>query len=291
MRARVRTILVIGMMLALTACATQGAVLSTGVGAIRTSATAANAETETVFGEINAAHRDDVIALLLAQRARPSEAAFAPAIAPETAGRWAAAFDGVDNYLAALQDLVDPKRSTAVTDNLKGVGEALQSPTFGAKIPPEAVSLFASFGGAIVQAAAEGKALAIMRRTDPEFRALMTGLAGLVGEPGATSRPGTLRAMVDDHWAGLLSGVETAFVGVANGTEDERKPLLVSYGTLIDERQAYRERLARLRTALLAMAEAHSEAAKGSAGGTFYWIEQINGYFQKAREDAKGGEG
>lgn len=287
MATRLGNLLLAGMALALSACATQGAVLNSGVGAIRASATAADAETENVFGDINAAHRDDVITLLLAQKARPSEEAFAPVIAPETAARWAAVFDGIDTYLAGIQDLVDTKRSTAIGDNLKGVGEALQSPNFGVKIPNEAVGLFAGLGGALVQASAERKAQDVMRRTDPEFRALMEGLAGLVGGPD--SRPGALRAMVDEHWSGLLIGAEHDFGKLLDAPDSARAPLLTGYGKLLDERQAYRERLERLRRALIAIGEAHSAAAKGSPGGTFYWIGQINSYVQKARADAKAG--
>ncbi|NYT40378.1 hypothetical protein HZY97_06400 [Sphingomonas sp. R-74633] len=288
MATRFKNLLLAGMLLALSACATQGAVLTTGVGAIRASATAADAETEKVFGEINAAQRDDVITLLLAQKARPSEEAFAPVITPETAARWNAIFDGVDKYLGGIQDLVDTKRSAAITEDLQGVGEALQSPNFGVKIPNEAVGLFANLGGALVQAAAEKKAQDVMRRTDPEFRALMGGLAELVGGP--ESRPGTLRAMVDEHWAGLLIGVEHSFGAVLTAPDAARSPLLVSYGKLLDERQAYRDRLERLRRALVAIGEAHSAAAKGSPGGTYYWIGQINGYVKQAREDAKAGD-
>ena len=289
MATRFKNLMLAGMLLALGACATQGSVLTAGVGAIRTSATAADGETEKVFGEINAVDRGDTIASLLANNERPSEKAFRPIIDPAAAAQWSAAFDGVDKYLAALQDLVDTKRSAAITENLKGVGTALQGPTFGAKVDDKIVGLFANLGGAIVQAAAEKKAQDIMRRTDPKFRALMNGLAGLVGQPGETAEPGTLRSMVDNHWSTQLGGVQAAYVGVLNAPEDARRPLLVKYGQLIDERQAYRDRLERLRRALVAIGEAHSAASKGSPGATFFWIGQINDFVKKARDDANAG--
>jgi hypothetical protein len=281
--------LVLGVLLVLGGCAAPGGVLGPSVGSLRVAVASADAEAASRFADINAAVREDAVDLSLLKNARPSEAAFAPIIAADTAERWSAALDAVDSYLAAIQELVDDRRTTAVGADLTAIADTLGSPSFGATLPPGASGLFGSFAQALLQASAERKAKEILMRTDPAFARLMRGLADLV--TGADPRtPGTLRAMVDTHWVTVLAGIENEYNKVATEPADIRRPLFDRYGAAIDSREAQRQQLAGLRAALLGIAEAHAAAARGSGGGTLFWLGQIDRYLKTARTEAAGGK-
>jgi hypothetical protein len=267
----------------LSGCATHGPVLSEGVGAMRTSVAGAKAGTTKAFADINAARRDDAIDDILDANMAPSEAAFEPVIDRDTAARWGEAFDRVDDYLGALQDLVDPKRSAETTTNLNAIGTALQSDTIGVKLPHGAAQVFAALGGALVQAAAERKAQAVMLRTDPQFQSLMRRLGDLVAGKGE----GTLAAMVKTQWQRRLDGIAADTYGdVRAAGRDERKAVVVEYAAALDARDAQLQTLDGLRSSLFALAEAHGAAARGSDGAVFYWIAQLNQRLKEARDAA-----
>lgn len=272
--------------LLLAACATNGPAMSEGVGAMRTGVAAARTGTAKAFTDINGARREDAIEDILDAGTPPSEAAFAPVIDRDTAARWGEAFDRVDEYLGALQQLVDPKASAETSANLSAIGTALQSDTIGVKLPAGSAQLFAALGGAIVQASAEHKAQAVMLRTDPQFQSLMRRMADLVSGDGQ----GTLAAMVRTQWQRRLDGIAADnFAAVRSGSRDERKVVVTDYATALDARDAQLQTLDALRASLLALAEAHSGAARGSDGAAFYWIAQLNQRLKDAR-DAAGGK-
>lgn len=282
-----RPLALLSLLLLVPACATQGPVLDANVTALRASVASVDSESEKIFADLNGKARDDVIRLLLANREMPTEKAFAPLIDGETMGRWSAAFAGVDEYLAGLQDLVDAGPSTAIGGDLTAIGNTLQSESFGVTLPAGASGLFGKLGASIVQASAEKKAQAVMQKVDPAFNALMAGLGDLVGEASGPSKPGTLRAMADDYWFNQIAAVEKQYRPLLNGTVEQRQPVLTDYGRTLDLREADRQRLGKLRAALRAVGEAHSEAAKGSAGGMLFWLSQINDALKEARDAAK----
>lgn len=271
------------------ACATPGSTLGPSIGTIRSGVAAAQSGAAERFAEINADARSDAITLLLLNNSPPSEAAFAPIIAPDTAARWSAAFGAIDAYLAALQELVDDGRTSAIGGDLKSIADTIQSPNFGARLPAGAAGLFASAGQALLQASAERKAQSVMQRFDPAFGRLMRGLGDLVVRDDSAA-PGTLRALVDEHWVAVLGGIENDYKKVATQPADARRPLFERYAAAIDGREAQRQKLARLRSALLAIAEAHAAAARGSGGGTLFWLNRIAEDLKKARDEAGGGK-
>lgn len=289
MKILLRTALALSL-LAVAACATPGPVLTESVSAIRTGVAAAETETQKVFAEVNAGARDDTIERLVRANQGPSEAAFAAVISDDTAARWAAAFDAMDQYLAALQDLVGEGRSGVIAEDLGAIGSTLQSDSFGVKLPAGSAGLFASLGGALVQASAERSAMDIMRRTDGAFVALTSGLADLVAQPVGQSQTGTLRGMIGRHWDNRLTGVENAYRQVAAGSAAERRAVLETYGETIDKREAEFLKMARLREALLAIGETHSAAAEGKSGAVLFWLDQINDRLKQARDEAEGGK-
>ena len=271
--------------LLLAACTASGPVLSEGVGAMRASVVQAKAGTAKAVADINAAKREDAIEEVLDSGGPPTEEAFQPIIKSDPAKRLDEAFDQLDAYMGALQDLVDPKRAAEATANLQAIGTALQSENIGAKLPKDAVAAFAAFGGAIVDAAAVHKAQAVMQRTDPAFQSLMRKLADIVAGNGE----GTFTGMVTTQWQPQLDGIASDdFAAVKNGTREQRAAVVRAYAASLDARNARLDTLRSLRGSLLALGEAHAAAAKGNDGAVFYWIGQLNKRLNEAR-DAAGG--
>lgn len=267
----------VGLLLA--GCAPSAPALSGSIGAIRTGAAQAKTESAGAFAAINTAGRDSAIEGLLDDNAAPSDDALAPVITRDTAARWNAAFDQIDAYLAALQDLADTRRSDEAYARLAGIGSTLQNGALHARLPRDSAEAFTVFGAA-VQAGAERKAQSIMRETDPLFQKLVRGMGDLVSGSGR----GTLSGIVETQWRERLDGIAADEYGTVKlGTRDQRRAAIENYGKALDARDAQLHALASLRDSLFALAEAHSAAAKSHDGATLYWIEQLDQRLAKAR--------
>lgn len=269
--------------LGVAACASTSPAFDGSIGVIRTGAAQAKTESAGAFVAINATGRESAIEILLDGNTAPSDDALAPLISRDTAARWNMAFDQLDAYLAGVQDLVDTRRSDDAFAKLEGIGSALRSDEFHAKLPQGSASAFALFGAA-VQTGAERKAQSIMREADPAFQKLMRGMGDLVAGPGK----GTLSAIVETQWRERLDGIAADDYGnVRQGTRDQRRGVILDYGKAFDARDAQLYALASLRDSLLALAEAHGAAAKNHGGATVYWIEQLDLRLKKARASAQ----
>lgn len=266
--------------LLLGACATTGPELSTSVATIRTGLAQTETETVAVFGEVNQTARRDAIERLVMGGQPPTPIAFAPVIREPLSRQWMAAYDGMDAYLAALQDLVLPGRSEATATSLAAVGEALQGPGISASLPAGTAQLFGDLAGALVQASSEKKAVDVMHRTDPAFRRLTAGLANLMGGDG----DGTVRAIAEAQWDSHLEGLARSYRRVESGSSGERRSAISAYGEAVDSRDAQLLRLSTIRDSLLAIGEAHSSAAKGEPGAVLFWVGQINERLKAARD-------
>jgi len=277
---RVRTLILVSALALLAGgCVPSAPVLSGNIGAIRTGAAQTKTESAGAFAAINTTGRDSAIDGLLDENMAPSDDALAPLITRDTAARWNAAFDQIDAYLAALQDLTDARRSDEAYARLAGIGGALQNGALHARLPHDSAEAFTLFGAA-VQAGAERKAQSIMRETDPAFQKLVRGMGDLVSGPGR----GTLSAIVETQWRERLDGIAADEYGnVKQGTRDQRRVVIQDYSKALDARDAQLYALASLRDSLFALAEAHSAAAKSHDGATLYWIEQIDQRLAKAR--------
>lgn len=263
----------------LAGCVPSAPVLSGNIGAIRTGAAQTRTESASAFTAINSTGRDSAIEGLLDENAAPSDDALAPLITRDTAARWTAAFDQIDAYLSALEDLSDTRRADEAYTRLAGVGSALQSGALHVRLPRESASAFTAFGAA-VQAGTERKTQSIMRDVDPAFQRLVRGMGDLVAGPGK----GTLSGIVETQWRERLDGIAADEYGtVKQGTRDQRRAVIQDYSKALDARDAQLYALASLRDSLFALAEAHSAAAKSKDGATLYWIEQIDQRLTKAR--------
>lgn len=274
------------LLLLLAGCAANGPVLGESVTTMRAGVAQAKTESGDAFADINASRRDFAIEDVLDANRAPDEKDFAPVIDQDTAGRWNEAFDRLDEYFAALLDLVDAKRSEQTGANLTAIGTALQSETIGAQLPRGSSETFAALGQLIVQASAENKALKVMQETDPAFQRLMRKMGDLVSSPD----DGTLSALVRDQWQRRLNDIAADDYGaVKNGTRDQRAAVIRSYADALDQRNVKLAALASLRASLLALGEAHAAAAKGSDSAVLYWISQLNDRLKEARQNAESG--
>lgn len=268
--------------LQIAACATPGTVLTESVGTIRTGLTAAREQADLTFRDANAQVRERAVARMLASPdLQLTEEQFPDAVSRQSIERWQNAFGILDQYLAALQQLVDPARARDTATQLNALGTRLQSGAIAAELPEGLTSVVARLGGAIVQAASERRAQTIMARTDPDFRATLEAMAHAV-DPG---RGVGLPATVLSKWDEQMGEVHIAY---AEAPQAQRAALITRYLELARKRDDQMLRFERLKSSLLSLAEAHSAGARGNGGEALLWIGRIDLLLQQIRTDLGG---
>lgn len=275
----------------LAGCATPGPVLTESVGKVRAGTALAGEQSNLSLVAANAQARERGVEYKIGD---PSltlrEADFPLAVSREDVLAWQAAFSALDQYMAALQKLVDPARAGETSDNLNAVGTALSSGSLGVKLPQGTAEAFATLGGAIVQARAEHKATEVMRRVDPAFTALMGAMADAIGADDHANLRGTVRA----NWESAIGHVRSDYAALPPAPLDARRDAATRFVTMLDTRDATDANLAALRTSLLALGEAHAAAAKGNSGDALFWVGRISAWLddvQKRIDAAKKAEG
>lgn len=280
--------LAVAFALALAGCATPGPILTSSVGTIRTGLDQADQQSELVFHNANATAREiDIVRVLANPAPNLREDDFPLALAPDDIEQWSNAFGALDRYLATVQKLVDPARATATADNLDGLAKELREGPLGLKLPGAATAAFSTFAGALVQARAERSATGVMRRVDPAFTEVMSGMADAVG---ADDKSG-LRQTIRLYWAGKLANLRTAYAAVPPGPADARKAIVLKFTKAMDDRDTQLRDLGGLRTSLLALGEAHSAAARGDGGDALFWIGRIGGWLDDIKRRTKETQG
>lgn len=271
----------IGLLLA-AACATPGPILTEDVGAIRSGVAAASQQSAQSFAAANDLAREQAIELKVrSPDTILRQTDFPLAVPAKAASEWAAAFTILDQYGAALQSLVDPARAEQTATVLGDLGQSLNSGALNANIPPSLISVFQTFGQALVQARAEKKATAVMRATDHDFNEVVGQMATAIGRP---EEPGSLANTVASQWNNSVLGlIENQYDGVSPADLDTRRNVIQSYIEAMNERDRQLADLALLQQSLLALGEAHSAAAKGRPGDALFWIARINGWADDVR--------
>ena len=269
------------------ACATPGPILTENVGAIRSGVGAAREQARISFVAVNRLAQDQAIERKLGLPERSlRETDFPTPVSTADAAAWSNAFGILDAYGAALQRLVDPARAEATGDAIGELANSLNGPTINAKIPARLSAVFATFGQALIQAKAEKSATAIMRRTDPAFNAVLSGMAEAIG--GSPRDRNSLQFVVDSNWTNAaLSHLESRYADLPQAAPDRRR-VLQDYVAAIAARDAQLASLSQLQLSLLALAEAHEAAARGNPGDALFWIGRINGWLDdiERRTDA-----
>lgn len=273
--------------LALSACATPGAV-SDAAPELYRGTLAAAAQAEDSFSAANAQAREaDVERLLLAAEspgtALPTLGAkdFTEVVAPETAAEWRALFEALTDYTRSLVGLTDPALSGSVGGALKEAGDSLARLAGDAPSLGRAAGLAGVLGGAIVQSAGERKALDVVRRTDPAFNDLLTAMAAAIG---ATPEEG-LSATVASIWDnGILQADRTRYGLIPRGPQSTgaRRQLIETHLKHVEARDRSLQQLASLQRSLLALAAAHRAIAQQRDGDARAWIARV----EKLADDA-----
>jgi hypothetical protein len=280
---RAAALLTVGLALLLGACATPGPATTENAGALRAGVDAARQQSQLAFDTANKLAREQAVA---AKVADPStilrQGDFPLPAPPEATAQWAAAFDVLDSYAAALQSLVDPKAAQTSGDSLQALGESLNGPTVNAGIPPMLTAAFSAFGSALVQARSEGKATAVMRRTDPAFNGVVGAMASAIGSGG--SDPGSLQNSVASSWnRSVLPLIEQDYRRADPADSAARTAIIHRYLDAMAGRDAQLASLGQLRQSLLALGEAHGAAARGEPGDALFWIQRVNGWLDDAK--------
>jgi hypothetical protein len=275
-------------LLLVAACATPGPVLDENVGALRSGIGAAAQQSQLAFDAANQLAREQSINAKVSDPRQTLDPADFPLPAPpEATAQWAQAFAILDSYGAAVQSLVDPKRSQAGGDALQALGTTLNGPTLAAGIPASLTAAFSTLGSALLQARSESKATAVMRRTDAAFNAVVNDMATAIGTSGTEA--GSLQNSVASSWnRSVLTRIEDDYAALAPTDQAGRRAVIQRYLDAMNARDKQLASLGQLRQSLLALGEAHSAAARGEPGDALFWVQRVNGWLDemKKRTDA-----
>lgn len=265
-------------------CATPGPILNENVGALRSGIGAASQQSQIAFDAANKLAREQSVNAKVADPARTLNPGDFPLPAPpEGTAQWAQAFAILDSYGAALQSLVDPKRSQAGGDALQALGTTLNGPTLAAGIPASLTAAFSTLGSALLQARSEGKATAVMRRTDGAFNQVVNDMATAIGTSG--TEDGSLQNSVASSWnRSVLTRIEDDYAALAPTDQAGRRAVIQRYLDAMNARDKQLASLSQLRQSLLALGEAHSAAARGEPGDALFWVQRVNGWLDEMKK-------
>lgn len=278
--------ILVAIVLFVAGCATPGPILTENVGALRSGIAAANQQSNLAFGAANKLAREQSINAKLTNPSQKLLAKDFPLPAPEAAiDQWGAAFGILDSYAAALQSLVDPKRSAGTGDALQALGTTLNGSSLEAGIPPSLVGAFSAFGAAIVQGASEKKATAVMRKTNFAFNQVVNDMATAIGTSGTDD--GSLQNSVYTAWDDVLSNIQDDYSKLTVDDAPQRRAVIQRYLDALAARDAQLSTLSQLRQSVLALGEAHSAAARGEPGDALFWIQRVNGWLDDAEARTK----
>lgn len=247
--------------LALAGCA--NTVSSTQLTGFGTAAASLSRQTDLNFAEANRIARVAAVDRFVRSGAtRLSEDPFQPVVPADVANDWRSAFANLERYGLLLGTLTGDDQRKETTAAFKGLGVELNTGVVGARISPGVAAAFSSLAGSLVEVEAQQRAREILIRTDPQVRALLSGMAEAIGPSDGEGLRGTVGAA----WTAAGGRAQRAYALAVEGRRDEdaRRAIVADYLGQLDRRQAQLGSLAGLRLSLLALADAHSAAAAGS---------------------------
>ena len=249
------------LLLSLTAggCATAPSADLTGFGR---AASTLQTEAATMFADANRLTRSvEVDRFVRSGAIALSERRFPAAIPPDLSAKWRGALGDLARYGNLLATLTGRGRGGVQTDAFRELGVQLNAGPTAANLDPGVSAGFAALAGALVDLRAQSSARDILRRTDPDVRALLTAMANAIGRSDLEG----LRGTVASSWTTALSVYQRTYASAATEKADARQRQIVAdYLAGIDKRDAQLEALAGLRASLLGLADAHTAAANGS---------------------------
>jgi hypothetical protein len=285
---QVRTVAVLLLTLFLAACqTTPGPVLTEDLGGLRSGIGAVSEKTQIVFSNANQKVRTQSIERLVNSTTQVLiETSFPVAVEPDTAAKWREVYAVLDAYAASLQALVAAPGTANIGNDVQSLAEQLNKGRTKANIRAEVVGTLAGLANAYVQVRAETSAMAIMQTTDAEFQQVTSQMAAAIGS--SKDETGTLYQTVYSALSNDLTAASNRFGLIPLSDKAGREAAVKEYLELTAGRDASLEELASIRTAILALGEAHAAAAKGKPGDALFWIERIHSWLDdiKSRTDA-----
>ena len=271
--------------LSLSACATLGApgpVSGDSVGAVRTGIAGVRDEAKTSFAAADLVALQQDIEWRVAQPGLTlAETDFTVPVTPADAQAWDTAFSALDAYCAALQKLVASDTSTGAGDAIAGLGQQMTAGPIKAAVPGAVQAIFATFGEALIQAKDEKAAADVMRKVDPAFQTVTTGMADAIG---ASPAPGNLQFTVKANWTTVLARISAAYAAAPATDQASRRAQIQNYIAALAGRDAQLAELTELHGSLLALGQAHAAAAKGKPADAAFWIARINGWVDEIKQ-------
>lgn len=277
----------------LTACTTPG-VVSNSAPELYRGVVAADALAADSFADANAlARQADVERLLLAAESPGpslptiSEKDFTEIVSPQAAAQWRALFGALTGYAQDLVSLTDPALGGSVGEALTETGNSFNALAGNSPELGQAAGLAGVLGSAIVQSAGEKRALDVIRRTDPAFHDLLTGMANAIG---ATPDDG-LSGTVSSSWNNaILQADRTRYGLIPRGpaSTSARRAAIDAHLKHVAARDESLAQLASLRQSLLALAAAHRAIAQQRDVDARAWIARIEKLADDAAAQLKG---
>ncbi len=261
------------LLLSLTAggCATAPSADLTGFG--RTASTL-QTEAATMFADANRLTRSvEVDRFVRSGAIALSERRFPAAVPPEVSVKWRGALGDLARYGNLLATLSGRGLGGVQTEAFRELGVQLNAGPTAADLDPGVSAGFAALAGALVDLRAQASTRDILRRTDPNVRALLTAMANAIGRNDLEG----LRGTVASSWTTALSVYQRTYAVAATEKADARQRQIVAdYLTGIDRRDAQLAALAGLRASLLGLADAHTAAANGSRRPFDEMLKDVN---------------
>ena len=247
------------LMATVSSCATAPSADLTGFGR---AASTLQADAATTFADANRLTRSvEVDRFVRSGAIALSERRFPAAVPPEVAAKWRGALGDLARYGNLLATLTGRGRGSVQTDAFRELGVQLNAGLTAADLDPGVSAGFAAMAGALIDLRAQASARDILRRTDPDVRALLIAMANAVGRNDGEG----LRGTVASNWTTALSVYQRTYAVAATERADARQRQIVAdYLAGIDKRDAQLAALAGLRASLLGLADAHTAAANGS---------------------------
>jgi hypothetical protein len=255
-----------------------GAVRSDSLAELRQGVAAAREQARVVFGDSNELARERSLQRVLTST-RPvlREEDFAVIVEPIAIAHWDVAFGVFDDYVSALQQLASPERSEAFGNAAVDLGNQLATGRTEVALHAGVVAAFTQLGRVLIEAKAQRDALSIIQMADPAVREALTLMADAVRDP--------VRIAVNANWRTALAqaGVEDWAPAVTANDQRAKVAAAERFLELIEKRDAQLAAVDGLRQSLLLLADAHTEAAKGTPADAATLIALADRHLSEAK--------
>ena len=240
--------------------------------------TQAHLQTVATFRYVNALGREQSIEyILLHNKPNIDEADFTPALESKDIATWDFTFFIMEKYTSALEKLLSSDQSTKFGDAALALNTQLKSFPATHNISSPLTTAFIQLGKKIIDLKSEHDAKIIMRGVDADIREILTQLATSIGSD-PDNKDGIRGTVWSNSTTKLNTGPRVDYVNaIKNGSsKDKKRPILQSFATIMDQRDAQLSALSSLRLSILGLANLHTAIVKDTAIDAENLISIIN---------------